>query len=108
MIPQIITDITDVDFYKLTMLYSIFKKHSNVKTKWSFYNRGNHKFPKGFGDELRKQIDNFINLKFDDVRLDHIRKIARAYDGSPLFDESFYTFLRGYRYNPEVSYGEFL
>lgn len=98
--PQIITDITDVDFYKLTMLYSIFKHHSNVKTRWNFYNRGNHKFPEGFSIELRKQIDAFVNLTFDDEKLNHIRKIAKSFDGTPLFDEAFYTFLRGFRYNP--------
>jgi nicotinate phosphoribosyltransferase len=98
--PQIITDITDLDFYKITMLYVIFKNYSNVRTKWSFYNRGNHKFPKEFGKELRKQIDNFSELKFDDEKINHIRKIGKAFDGNPLFDESFYTFLRGFRYNP--------
>lgn len=97
---QIITEIDDVDFYKITMLYVIFKEHSNVKTKWSFYNRGNHKFPEGFGNELRKQINNFSKLKFEDKHINHLRKIAKSADKTPLFDESFYTFLRGFKYNP--------
>lgn len=98
--PQIITDIDDLDFYKITMLYVIFKKYSNVKTSWTFYNRGRHKFPEGFANELRKQIDNFTNLKFTPEILYNLRRIAKTFDGTPLFDESFYSFLRGYTYDP--------
>jgi nicotinate phosphoribosyltransferase len=99
--PQIITDLDDLDFYKITMLYVIFKKNPDVKTGWSFYNRGNHKFPKGFGTELRKQLDNFADLRFTPEMEKNLRRISNAVDGTPLFDESFYTFLRGFRYKPE-------
>jgi nicotinate phosphoribosyltransferase len=96
----IIKHFDDFDAYKVTMLFYIFKNYPNSKTSWSFYNRGNHKFPKGFDQLLREQIDYFVNLKFTSEIETNFRKNFVKTDGTSLFTEDFYQFLRDFRFDP--------
>lgn len=100
----IIKHFDDFDAYKVTMLYYIFKNFPNAKTSWSFYNRGGHKFPKGFDSLLREQIEFFTDLKFTPEIETNFRKNFVKTDGTSLFTEDFYQFLRDFRFDPNQVY----
>lgn len=100
-IKPIITDFDDQDMYKFTMMYAVFKKYPNAVVEWSFFNRGKHQFPEGFGEELKKQVEYFKNIRFTPEIEKYFRKTFKNVDGTPYFDETFYTFLRGFTYDTD-------
>lgn len=86
--------ILDNDFYKFTMQYAVVKLYPDTQAKYEFINRGEHKFPEGFGDELRKRIEQMSYLALTREEKSYL-KITCSYLNSAYLD-----FLQGYRYDP--------
>lgn len=55
--------ILDNDFYKLTMQHAVVKLFPRAKARYPFINRGQHTFPDGFGEALRKAVDAMAKLR---------------------------------------------
>lgn len=106
----IIKHFDDQDSYKFTMNYLVFKHFYSAKTEWWFFNRGKHKVPEGFDKLLRQQVESFEDLKFTQEIENHFKKVYIGVEGEQLFDESYYQFLRYFKYKPEQviikQYGE--
>jgi len=100
-IKQIITDFDDQDAYKFFMQYAAFKQHPNAIVEYKFFNRGEHKFPDGFGEELKRQVGLMKNVRFTPEIEKHFRHRFKSKDGTPYFDESYYGYLNGFEYKPQ-------
>jgi len=88
----------DNDFYKFTMQHAVFKLFPKAQAKYAFINRGQHKFPVGFADELRQAINKMANLQLTREEKKYLS------DTCPYLDPTYLDFLQGYRYDPnEVS-----
>lgn len=86
--------ILDNDFYKFTMQNAAVKLFPSSKVKYKFINRGKHFFPEGFGEELRKLVNQMAELKLTKDEKKFLYKTC-PYLGRPYLD-----FLEGYRYDP--------
>ncbi|WP_353197115.1 nicotinate phosphoribosyltransferase [Parapedobacter defluvii] len=90
-----INSLLDNDFYKFTMQNAVIKLFPKAKAKYQFINRGQHKFPDGFAEELRKAINELAKLQ-----LTRQEKTFFAVT-CPYIDPTYFDFLQGYRYDPE-------
>mgnify|MGYP003575062130 CR=1 FL=1 len=90
-----ITSILDNDFYKLTMQYGVIKLFPNAMVRYKFINRGNHRFPDGFAQELKQSVNSMAGLKLG-VEEKHYLSIT-----CPYLDPAYLDFLQGYCYNPD-------
>ncbi|MFV0541371.1 MAG: nicotinate phosphoribosyltransferase [Aestuariibaculum sp.] len=88
------TSILDNDFYKFTMQFGAFKLFPNIKGRYTFINRGKHKFPKGFASTLQNTVNTMANLK--------LTKKEKAFliENCPYLPPTYLDFLAGYRYDP--------
>ena len=91
---QIIHSILDNDFYKFTMQHAAIKLFPYAEASYIFINRGQHKFPEGFGDALRLSIDEMAKLKLTKDEKEFLRKTC------PYLDPTYLDFLQGYHYDP--------
>ncbi|MFR9166040.1 MAG: nicotinate phosphoribosyltransferase [Dysgonomonas sp.] len=95
---MIIKYFTDNDLYKFSVMLAIQRLYPWAYVKYEFIDRGNLKYPKGFAERLREEVNGMANLKMTKEERRYIEK--RCY----FFDPVFVDFLEGYRYNPsEVS-----
>jgi len=90
-----LTSILDNDFYKFTMQYAVVKLFPKSKARYQFINRGEHKFPPGFGERLRACVDQMATLKLSKEEKDFFSKTC------PYIDPTYFDFLQGYRYDPK-------
>lgn len=86
--------ILDNDFYKFTMQYAVVKLYPDTRAKYEFINRGEHPFPDGFAEALKKRIEEMSYLALTREEKSYL-KIACPYLNSAYLD-----FLQGYRYDP--------
>ncbi len=84
----------DNDFYKFTMQYAAVKLYSDTQAKYEFINRGQHEFPEGFAEALRKRVRDMSALALTQTEKEYLR-VTCPYLNSPYLD-----FLQGYRYDP--------
>lgn len=91
---QIITHFTDNDLYTFTVMYYILKNYPHSEVKYQFFDRNKEVYPEGFGAELRNQIDNMVNVTCTD------EEIAFMSSKCYYLPDWFFTFLKGFRYNP--------
>ncbi len=92
---MIIKHFTDNDLYKFTTMNAIQKLYPEVSVRYSFINRGQTPFPDGFGEELRREIDDFAGLSLSGEEEKFLT--AKCY----YFDPVFIDLLKGYRFNPK-------
>lgn len=90
---QIITHFTDDDLYKFTMCCAVIENYPRAQVKYRFKDRDNTVYPKGFADELRRQIKMLENVVITEDEIDFMK---RRCNYIPFW---FYTFLRGFRYD---------
>ena len=93
-----LNSILDNDFYKFTMQAAVVKLFPDVKAKYKFINRGEHIFPEGFGNELRKAIDAMATLEMTNEEKEFLHQHC------PYLNPAYIDFLKGYRYNPSEVY----
>lgn len=91
---QIITHFTDNDLYTFTVQYYILQTYPKAEVKYRFFDRNNFKYPKGFGQKLKEQLDGMRNVVITDEEIDFMRKTCY------FLPEWYFTFLKGYRFNP--------
>lgn len=98
-VTPIITCFDDQDAYKFFMQYAILRFYPDARVRYSFIIRDPEVvFPDGFADELRKQVCCFEDLRFTKEMEAHLAGKV------PWFDDTYFNYLRKYRYNPaEVS-----
>ena len=86
--------ILDNDFYKFTMQCAVMKLFPDAQVKYEFINRGNHSFPKGFGEALKKAVDNMAKLRLTKQEKEFFKK------NCPYLNLPYLDFLEGYHYDP--------
>ncbi|MGV4415142.1 nicotinate phosphoribosyltransferase [Chryseobacterium sp. T1] len=86
--------ILDNDFYKITMQNAVVKLFTNEVVKYEFINRGQHLFPTGFAEELRKAVNAMASLKLSKDEKAYLKKTC-PYLSLPYLD-----FLEGYHFDP--------
>lgn len=90
----IITSILDTDLYKLTMQHAVLQKFPNLWVEFSFTDRNNQVYPKGFDLLLRQAIEMMRDIKLTNAEAEYFRKID-------FLPPSYVDFLRGFRFNPD-------
>ena len=81
------------DLYKFSMSYFYMMKHPNAQGVFTFTDRNNSQYSKEFVEELKKEVDNFINLELTD---DEFNWAVRTIKYIPRF---FWEWYRGLRFN---------
>jgi len=92
---QIITHITDTDAYTFSCQYYILQKYPRGEVEYTFFDRNHQRYPEGFADLLREQVEGMRNVVITDEEVAFMRR--KMY----YLPEWFFTFLRGYRFSPE-------
>lgn len=90
-----IVSILDNDFYKFTMQQGVIRLFPYAKARYTFINRGKHRFPPGFGAMLRKAVDVMAFLQLTHEEKQFLKLTC------PYLDPVYLDFLEGYRYQPE-------
>lgn len=91
---QIVTKFTDNDAYTFSVLYYILQTYPRAEVRYSFFDRNQTKYPKGFANLLRAQIDGMKNIAITEEEIEFMKR--KMY----FLPEWFFVFLRGYRFNP--------
>ena len=86
--------ILDNDFYKFTMQQAVVRLFPSAMARYSFINRGKHRFPAGFGNVLQERINEMSKLRLSDEEKNFLRV------NCPYLDPLYMDFLAGYRYDP--------
>lgn len=92
---QIIRHFTDDDLYKFTMCCAVIDNYPRAWVKYSFVDRNNTVYPKGFDQLVRDQIKMLENLVITD------EEIAFMHKKCNYIPNWFYTYLKGFRYRSE-------
>jgi nicotinate phosphoribosyltransferase len=87
--------ILDTDLYKLTMQQAVCQYYPRAKARYSFINRGETPFPRGFD----KEISGCVNA-MKELRLSGDEKTWLA-GRCPYFHPVYLDLLEAYRFNPE-------
>lgn len=75
-LPQIITHLSDNDFYKYTMGQMFVHQFHDAKVEWTYKNRDpERKFTQEMIDEINYQIDLYARLRYTQWELDHFAQI---------------------------------
>lgn len=89
-LPQIITHLTDNDFYKYTMGCLFVHQFHDVEVEWTYKNRDpERKFTREMIDEINYQIDLYSKLRYTQWELENFTKI-------PFLKPDYINFLRRY------------
>ena len=91
----IINHFTDDDLYKFTMCCAVIDNYPRAYVKYSFTDRNNTVYPKGFAGKLSEQIMLLEKLKITDEEIEFMKKQCNY------IPHWFYTYLKGYRYKHE-------
>ena len=94
-IGHIITHFTDNDLYTFTCQYFVLMNFPRAIMEYNFFDRNNTVYPPGFARELRRQMDDMKKIVITDREIEFMKK---KIDFLP---DWYYTFLRGYRFNPD-------
>ena len=91
---QLITHFTDNDLYTFTCQYYVLRQYPRAEVEYSFIDRNNTVYPKGFADLLQEQVNYMAGVVITDEEVDYMK--TKCY-WLPLW---FFTYLRGYRFKP--------
>ena len=86
--------ILDNDFYKFTMQQCVVKLFPKAKARYTFINRGRHRFPPGFAKALRASVEAMATLVLTSEEKHWLAQTC------PYLDPVYLDFLQGYRYDP--------
>ena len=91
---QLITHFTDNDLYTFTCQYYVLRQYPRAEVEYSFIDRNNTVYPKGFAELLQEQVNSMQNVVITDEEVEYMK--VKCY-WLPLW---FFTYLRGYRFKP--------
>ena len=92
----IINHFDDQDVYKFFMHNFLWEQgYLDYEVEWKLYNRGKVKFPEGFAEHLRYQIDHMRDVKLEKEFLDYLSTKFP-------FLQTYALFLADYHYKPET------
>ena len=100
---RIINSLLDNDLYTFSVCYAYLQKFPRAMGQYTFVDRNNTVYPKGFAEKLREQFDSLAELRITD---EETRFMKRKCYYFPLW---FFTFLKGFHLRPsevEVSQDE--
>lgn len=92
---QLITHFTDNDLYTFTCQYYVLKTYPRAEVEYTFMDRNHEVYPKGFDALLREQVEYMRNVTVTDEEIAYMTEHCVYL---PLW---YFTFLRGYRFNPD-------
>ena len=92
---QIITHFTDDDLYKFTMCCAGQNNYPRTQVRYKFFDRDNTVYPKGFAEEVGRQIALLENVMITDEEISFMRRRCNY------IPSWFYSFLKGFRYRRE-------
>ena len=92
-IKRIINHFLDCDLYKFTMCLAVIVNFPTAWVMYEFVDRAKRVYPKGFADELNRQIKMLEDIVITEEEIEFLKK--RCY----FIPSWFYNFLRGFRYN---------
>lgn len=90
---QIYNNLLDLDLYTLSMCYVVLNEFPRAYCKWSFFDRKDTIYPKGFAEELKKQVSAFKDLSISDDEIEFLKQ--KLY----YLPHWFFNFLKSYRYD---------
>ena len=94
----LISHFTDNDLYTFTCQYYVLKTYPRAEVEYSFIDRNKTVYPAGFAELLQEQVNYMKDVVITD------EEIAFMIDKCVYLPLWYFTFLRGYRFNPaEVS-----
>lgn len=86
---NVITHLSDVDLYKLTMLQIFFKKYHTHKGVYKYHCRSKHNLIP-YINEIENEIKHLCTLRFTNKELDHIESLGH-------FDSDFISYLKSFQ-----------
>ena len=92
---QIITHFTDTDLYEFTVQYYVLETYPRAEVQYEFFDRNNTVYSNEFYTELVRQIKLMENVRITEEEIEFMKR--KCY----FLPEWYYTFLRGYKYNPD-------
>lgn len=90
---QIINSILDTDLYTFSLCYLYLQKFPRAIAKYSFIDRNNTCYPKGFSERVEEQLKMMENIEFTE------REAEFMSNNCNYFPKWFFTFLKGYKFN---------
>lgn len=87
---QIINSLLDNDLYTFSVCYAYLQKFPRAMGQYTFVDRNNTIYPKGFAEKLQKQFMALEDLRIDDDDIEFMKQ--KCY----YFPKWFFTFLRGF------------
>ncbi|MBP5173233.1 MAG: nicotinate phosphoribosyltransferase, partial [Bacteroidales bacterium] len=90
----LISHFTDNDLYTFTCQYYVLKTYPRAEVEYSFIDRNNTVYPAGFAELLQEQVNYMKDVVITD---EEIAFMTEKCVYLPLW---YFTFLRGYRFNP--------
>ncbi|MBR6332944.1 MAG: nicotinate phosphoribosyltransferase, partial [Bacteroidales bacterium] len=100
---RIINSLLDIDLYTFSVCYAYLQKFPRAMGQYTFVDRNNTVYPKGFAEKLREQFDSLADLR---ITSEETRFMKQKCYYFPLW---FFTFLKGFHLRPsevEVSQDE--
>lgn len=91
----IITHFTDNDLYTFSVMYYVLQKYPRAEVEYTFFDRNNTKYHKGFDKLLQEQMEYMKDVVITDEEVNFMKE--KCYYLPHWFIE---VFLRGYRFNP--------
>lgn len=70
----IITHFTDNDLYTFTCQYYILETYPRAEVEYSFIDRNRQKYPEGFAQKLREQIDHMADVTITDEEVEFMKE----------------------------------
>lgn len=96
---QIITHFTDNDAYTYSCLYYILQTYPRGEVEYTFFDRNHTQYPEGFAQMLQEQVNYMPSVVITE---EEISFMQRKMYYLPVW---FFTFLRGYRFDPAEEIG---
>lgn len=90
-----IESILDNDFYKFTMQNAVINLYPKAKARYTFINRGGHKFPPGFAEKLRIEAKKLEQLRLTKEEKKFLGK------NCPYLAPTYRDFLQGFQYDAD-------
>ena len=91
---QIISHLTDNDAYTFSCQYYVLQKYPRAEVEYTFFDRNHTVYPKGFTALVEEQLGYMTQVMITSEEIEFMKK--KMY----YLPEWYFTFLRGYRFNP--------